>query len=64
MTTDRKITSEATKAETALVRLDKAAAKSIALCQYNWAEKRKALVESFPARVRKILVAGGVLEDE
>lgn len=64
MKNERKITAEATKAETALVRLDKAAEKSIALCQGNWAAKRRALVASFSPQVRKILVAGGVLEEE
>lgn len=63
MRADRKITAEATKAETALVRLEKAAERSIEMHRLRWQQKRTDLVASFPEPVRKILVAGGVLED-
>jgi len=61
--TERKIVVEAVQAEAALVRLDKAAERSLALCEQRWAEKRSKLVASFSPQVRKILVAGGVLEE-
>jgi len=63
VTTERRIVAEAVQAEAALVRLDKAAERSIELCRLRWQQKRTDLIGSFSPQVRKILVAGGVLED-
>lgn len=59
---ERKITAEAVRAESALRRLDKAAAESIEACRGRWAQKRADLIGELPEDVRRMLVAGGVIE--
>lgn len=59
----RKVTVEATKAETAILRMRAARAKSMLENETRWAVKLRALYNSFPEDVLRILLAGEVIEE-
>jgi hypothetical protein len=61
---ERKITPEIMKAETALSRHDKAYAKSLETHTQKWQAKRFALVNGLPVEVASALVALKVLDGQ
>lgn len=63
-TRPRRVSAEATKAETRLINLERATQASIAACTAGWAAKRQALIASLPHDVQGMLLAGGVITDD
>ena len=57
----RLVSREVQKAETQLLRLRRLKAKSLEHHAIVWDEKRASYIDSLPADVKKMLVAGGVL---
>lgn len=60
--TERRITAEAVKAETAIRRAQRARDRSIRVLETRWATKLRALYNSFPDDVTRVLLATGVIE--
>jgi hypothetical protein len=60
----RRITVELVKAETQLVRLERRRQESFAHAETVWAQKRAALIKSFPRDVLAALLAMNVLEGD
>ena len=59
----RKVTVEATKAETAILRMRKARIASVVANEMRWAVKLRELYNSLPEDVLRILLAGDVIEE-
>ena len=57
----RRITPEIMKAETALVKMDAAANESMRALHLRWLNKRRRLIAGWPVEVAQALVAVGVI---
>lgn len=60
----RRVSAETVKAETKLIRLEKAAQASLVACEQRWADKRRDFIRALPHDVQGMLLAGGVIDED